>query len=278
MTSISQSDLSRILSSIDGNKSMDSCGISRREELKQKSDTRVAGWNDTLAATRKAKIEWKAKRIHDEEEKRKQQDLEEAVLCEKRRLEALAHADHLLREQKEKVRHFRSQQKLVETLDTRDSQIKAKEDRRIHEAAAEKQWHIEVMRNIQEAERKALIDAEIRARKSKKLADDLHLQRKQHVESVRMQQQCKRVEEEAMVAKNAMDDAAAEKHEAQLKHEQKVKTKQEIISNEKLLKTRKEQLQKKEQELTKKCEEEARRQNSINVARAALEQQHFKEK
>jgi hypothetical protein len=45
-----------------------------------------------------------------------------------------------------------------------------------------------------------------------------------------------------------------------------------------LLKTRREQLQKKEQELTNKCEEEVRRQNSINAARIALEQQHFEEK
>lgn len=278
MTAISRNDLHRILSSIEGNQCTDSYHVARREQLKQISDARVAGWKDTLAATRKAKIEWKAEKEKQEEEKRKEQDRQEAALREQQRLETLAHADHLLREQSEKLRHFRSQQMLVETLDTRDLQIKDKEERQIEETKAEKEWHLRVMSNIHEAEKKASTKAEIEARKSKELADDLQRQRDQRTESIRLQQQRKRAEEEAIIRKIAMDDSAAEKREAQLKNERRLKTKEEIMSNEVLLKTRREQLQKKEQELTNKCEEEVRRQNSINAARIALEQQHFEEK
>ncbi|KAL7509135.1 hypothetical protein ACHAXN_006200 [Cyclotella atomus] len=280
MATISRNDLNRILSSVECNQRNETSNsnIPRREQLKEISDNRVAGWKDTLEATRKAKIEWKAEKERLEEERRKQQDLQEAALREKQRLETLAHADQLLREQTEKLRQFRSQVMLVETLDTRDSQIKENEERRIREAEAEKQCHLGVMNNIQEAEKKSLANAEIAARKAKELADDLQRQRDQRAELIHQQQQRKRAEEEAIIRKIAADDAAAEKREAQLKNERRLKTKAEIMSNEILLKTRKEQLQKKEQELTKKCEEEVRRQNSINAARLALEQKHFEEK
>ena len=278
MACISRSDLDRILSHVESNHSAESCGVSRKEQLKQISDARVAGWKDTLAATRKAKIEWKAEKARQEEEKRLKQDAEEAALREEQRVRTLARADHLLREQTQQLRHFRSQQMLVESLNTRDSQIKSKEEQRIQEAEEEKKWHLEIMKNTKEAEKKALANNEIEASKAKELAKDLQRQRDQRAEMIRNQQERKRAEEEAIIRKNAMDDAAAEKNEARLKNERRLKTKEEILSNEALLKTRQEQLQKKEQELTKKCEEEVCRQNSINSARIALEQKHFEEK
>lgn len=278
MTAISQNELNRILSSVDGNRRTESCDVPRREQLKQISDARVATWKDTLSAQRKTKIEWKAEKERLEEEKRKKLDAEEAAIRETQRLETIARADHLLREQTEKVRQFRSTQKLVDTLDTRDEQIKAKEQQKKLEAEAEKQWYDGVITSIKEAEQKAIFNAEIEERKSKELADDLKRQRDQRAEMIHRQQQCKRAEEEAIIKKIAWDDAAAEKREAQLKNERRRKTKKEIMSNEVLLKTRKEQLQKKERELTKKCEDEVRRQNSINAARLALEQKHFEEK
>ena len=275
---ISREDLNRIISTVEGNQSTESCDASRREQLKQISDSRVAGWKDTLAATRKAKIEWKAEKARQEEEKRKVLDAEEAAIREKQRRDSLSHANRLLREQTEKLRQFRSQQMLVEAFNTRDFQIKEKEQRRIREAEAEKKHHHAIMKNIQEAEKKALAKAEIEARKSKELAEDLQRQRDQRTEQTRTQNQRKRAEEEALIRKIAMDEAAAEQLEAQMKNERRRKTTEEIRSNEILLKTRREQLQKKEQELTDKCEAEVRRQNRINAARLALEEKHFEEK
>ena len=277
MATISKNDLNRILSSVEA-KSTESRDVARREHLKQISDARVAGWKDTLAATRKAKIEWKAEKMRLEEEKRRQQDADEASLREQQRLETLARADHQLKEQTEKIRQFRSQQMLVDTLDSRDSQMRAKEEERIRETEREKQWHVEVVKNIQEAEKTALAKAEIEARKSKELADDLKRQRDQRAEATRLQQQRKRAEEEAIIGKMTVDDAEAEKREALLKNERRLKTKEEMMTNETLLHQRREQLQKKEEELTKKCQDELRYRNSINSARLALEHEHFEEK
>ena len=278
MACISRNDLNRILSRVEGNNNAESCDVSRKEQLKQISDARVAGWKDTLAATRKTKIEWKAEKARQEEEKRLKQDAKEAALRERQRLETLARADHLLREQTQQLRHFRSQQMLVESLNTRDSQVKSKEEQRIQEAEEEKKWHLEIMKNTKEAEKKALSNAEIEILKAKELAEDLRRQRDQRAEMIRQQQEHKRAEEDAIVRKNAMDDAAAEEREARLKNQRRLKTKEEILSNEVLLKTRREQLQRKEQELSQKCDEEVRRQNRINSARIALEHKHFEEK
>ena len=82
MATVTKTDLNRILSSVEA-KSNESRDLPRREHLKQISDARVAGWKDTLAATRKAKIEWKAEKMRLEEEKRRQQDADEASLREK---------------------------------------------------------------------------------------------------------------------------------------------------------------------------------------------------
>eukprot|EP00804_Cyclotella_cryptica_P008901 CCRYP_013104-RA/>CCRYP_013104-RA protein AED:0.33 eAED:0.33 QI:0/0/0/1/0/0/2/0/946 len=278
MATISRRDLDRIISSVEGNQSTEPCDTRRREQLKQVSDLRVASWKDTLAATRKAKIEWKAEKERQEEEKRTLRDAEEAALRENQRRDTLAHADRLLREQTENLRQFRSQQLLVDTIDIRDAQIKEKEQQQMRDAEAEKQWHLAIITNVREAEKKSLANAEIAARKSKELAEDLQRQRDQREELIRKQNQRKRDEEEALIRKIAIDEAKAEQIEAQLKNERRNTTKEEMKCNEILLKMRREQLQKEEQELAKKCEEEVRRQNRINEARIALEQQHFEEK
>lgn len=278
MATISRRDLDRIKSSVEGNQSTESCDAHRREQLKQISDLRVAGWKDTLAATRKAKIEWKAEKERQDEEKRKLQDVEEAALREKQRRETLAHADRLLREQTEKLRQFRSQQLLDDTFDTRDAQIREKLQRQMRDAEAEKHWHLAVIANVQEAEKKILDNAKIEARKTKELSEDMQRQRDEREELLRLQTQRKHAEEEALIRKIAIDEARAEKVEAQLKNERKNKAREEMKCDEILLKTRREQLLKERQELSKKCEEEVRRQNRINAARIALEQKHFEEK
>jgi hypothetical protein len=124
----------------------------------------------------------------------------------------------------------------------------------------------------------SLAIAKIEARKTKKLSEDMQRQRDEREELIRMQNQRKHAEEEALIRKIAIDEARAEKVEAQLKNERRNKTKEEMNCDEILLMTRREQLQKEEQELTKKCEEEVRRQNRINAARSELEQKHFEEK
>ena len=77
---ISRKDLDRIASSVSSpSNAAESCDVTRKEKLKQLSDSRVAGWTDTLAAKCKAKLDWKEDKARQEEVQRRLQDAEDTV-------------------------------------------------------------------------------------------------------------------------------------------------------------------------------------------------------
>ena len=212
MAQISRSELDLIVCSIENiSSNRQPCELSKKEQLKQLSDARVAGWKDTLTAKRKAKLTWKAEKERLEEEQRKLQDAEEAALRGKLRNETLQHADNLLRENTEKVRQFRGQQMLVDTLITRDIQIQEREKMSQNEIEEEKQWHLSVINSMKEAEKKSIRDLENEKRRSEALVEDLKRQRDEREEQIRAQHLQKRQEEESIIKKMAMDDLAVER-------------------------------------------------------------------
>ena len=194
-----------------------------RERLKQLSDSRVAGWEDTLANKRKKKLEWKAERARKEEQRQQALDAEEAKLQQQARIDTLKHADSLLLEQTEKIRNFRSQQLLVETLNERDDQIKQKEEFRKKENDEEKLWRRVVMDDIKNSEQKRQVELARERQKSLELAKDLDMQRREREEQLRLKNQRKQEEEKAMIQQIASDNKAAEKAELQLKLQRKVR-------------------------------------------------------
>ena len=194
-----------------------------RERLKQLSDSRVAGWEDTLANKRKKKLEWKAERARKEEQRQQALDAEEAKLQQQARIDTLKHADSLLLEQTEKIRNFRSQQLLVETLNERDDQIKQKEELRKKENDEEKLWRRVVMDDIKNSEQKRQVELARERQKSLELAKDLDMQRREREEQLRLKNQRKQEEEKAMIQQIARDNKAAEKAELQLKLQRKVR-------------------------------------------------------
>ena len=204
-------DLDRIKSSVNNQSIAGSCDVPRKEQLKQLSDSRVAGWTDTLAAKRKAKLDWKAEKARQDEEQRKVQDAKDAARHQKVRSERLANADSLIQEQTEKMRQFRSQQMLVETIDTRDSQLKVQEDKRKKESAMEELWHMAVMENIQTAEQKSKKEMELEKQRSIKLAVDQSRQRDERKDRIRGHQQRKLDEEVANMKQIALDEVEAKK-------------------------------------------------------------------
>mmetsp|Transcript_12208 Transcript_12208/g.28753 ORF Transcript_12208/g.28753 Transcript_12208/m.28753 type:complete len:181 (+) Transcript_12208:557-1099(+) len=154
ITMVTREDIDRMMSSVggvQGNCPTEAPLKSKREHLKQKSDARVTGWTDTLAAKRKAKLDWKADKARQDEEQRKVQDAKDAARHQRVRAVTLSNADKLIREQTERVRQFRSQQMLVDTIDTRDRQLEEKKARRKSEEAMEELWHLAVMDDLQTA-------------------------------------------------------------------------------------------------------------------------------
>ncbi|KAL7537740.1 hypothetical protein ACHAXR_008025 [Thalassiosira sp. AJA248-18] len=300
-SAISRKDLDRIVSSVNDPSMLGSCNVLKKDQLKQLSDTRVAGWTDTLAAKRKAKLDWKAEKARQDEEQRILQDAKDAARRQQVRAETLENADKLVREQTEKVRQFRSQQKLVETIDTRDAQLKDQEEKRKKENAMEELWHMAVMENIQKAEQKTKKEIEQEKQRSSELAEELRRQRDERDERLRAQHRRKREEEVAKLKKLAMDDSAVQKvsmtyyfrlgaidfanevrhllqAKLQQKHELVIKSKESMEKNQLLLEKRQEESRRKELEEARKCEEEVARRRNLSAARAELEIKHFEEK
>ncbi len=279
MNTIGRSDLDRIrCSSSIEDEDRNQGSIGRREQLKQLSDSRVAGWDDTLASKRKAKLEWKAEKAKKEEQRQQALDAEEAKLQEKARIERLQHADSLILEQTEKLRKFRSQQLLVETMNERDEQMLQKEESRKKVIEEEKLWHRSVMNDIKNSEQKRKVDLARERQKSMELAKDLSLQRQERERQLQEEHQRRQQEEKNMIRQIADDNKTAEQAAIQKKLQRKEKAKAEMLHNEMMLRQKREEQLKKEQEETKRCEEELERRIKMSVARAQLEEEHFQQK
>lgn len=275
-TTIERSDLERIRtsSSIED----EDTNLGRRQELKNLSDSRVAGWEDTLAAKRKARLEWKGEKAKREEQRQQALDAQEAKLQEKARIDRLQHSDRLMMEQTEKVRNFRSQQMLVETLHERDEQILQKEEQRKKVIEEEKRWHRTVMNDIKNSDQKRKIDVAREREKSMELAKDLSVQKEERERQLELENHRRQDEEKITIRQIAEDNKAAEQAEIRQKLRRKEKAKAEMLHNEMILQQRREERLKQEQEETKRCERELDRRIKMSVARARLEEEHFKEK
>ncbi|KAL7463512.1 hypothetical protein ACHAXS_003874 [Conticribra weissflogii] len=279
MTRISKEELEKIVSSIENfGSSLEPYESSKREQLKRLSDSRVAGWSDTLSAKRKAKLSWKAEKERQEEERRRAQDAEEAKLLEQLRNQTIQRAETMLMERTEKVRHFRSQQMLTDALTTRNEQVKERKALKQKENEDEKIWHLTVVKNIQDANQKAAVEEEERKRNRNLIAADLRRQMNEQNEQRRLQNLQKR-EEEQLVMKNAkLEDLEKAKAEERDKMERRNNARKEMLMNEALMKSVHEERLMKERAETKKCEDEAARRTRIDEARNALEKRHFEDK
>jgi hypothetical protein len=277
INAIGRNDLDRIRSMSSSDESRDQYS-SRREQLKQLSDSRVAGWEDTLTAKRKAKLEWKAEKAKKEEHHQQALDAEEASLQQLARIKSLQHADSLLLEQSDRVRNFRSQQLLVETLNERDEQIKQKAETRKKNIEEEKLWHRVIMDDIASSEQKRKIELARERQKSIELANDLAMQRQEREKQLRLENQRKQQEEKNMIQQIARESKAAEKAEFQKKLQRKEKAKTEMRQNEMILLQKREADLRREQEETRRCEEELERRIKMSGARSRLEEDHFRQK
>ena len=214
MPHLSKNDLDRIVSSVNSPTSASKApetSLLRKEQLKKISDDRVAKWEDTLLAKANQKLARKADKAREEEEQRRLQDIEDARLRENARVEAVKNAEKLLAETTERVRKFKAQQLLVNTLDTRDLQMKEQEEILSRKIAMEKEYHERVMHDLRIAEDKIKQMEETNNQRSMELAIDLRKQRVERDERIRAQQQRQREEEEHVIQKIANDDKQAEK-------------------------------------------------------------------
>lgn len=139
------------------------------------------------------------------------QDAEFAAQREVMRMNTLNNAEKLRQEQTERMRQFRSQQMLVDTLHTRNEQLKEHDERNRKESMDENLWHAAVVQNIQKVEEETKTQLENEKLRSMELALNLRQQREEREELIRARQQRKRDEEAAIIQKIAIDELAVEK-------------------------------------------------------------------
>ena len=91
-----------------------------RRALKQCSETRIAGWIDTVEAKWEKKLRAKTERQEARENERERVDAEEAELERVETLATLAWAKELMFEQSDSFKAFRSAQRYADILEVRD--------------------------------------------------------------------------------------------------------------------------------------------------------------
>lgn len=123
----------------------------RREEVRQRSEARVAHWPNTIEAQRNRKEQTRQERLDRDEERRVRIDEEERELREQKKALAVERANVLLYEENDKVKNFTSKLFLTTVLEEREKQLAIKEERR----RLEKQLEMEAVLVEQEALRRA---------------------------------------------------------------------------------------------------------------------------
>jgi hypothetical protein len=252
--------------------------ISSKKILKNKSNTRVAKWTDTLESKRKEKLRWKQEVLDREEAKRIEMDKTEEALRKQSMEAILARSKDLKYEENDNVRFLRSQQLYTEVIETREEQLREKEHREETRRREEREWHDTAMENLKKAEEienqklnKAKQKAIDVARVMEQQKNDaemtkrnlLALQRKEEIETLQQ------IEKENMQSKEK---------EMQQKKESNERAKQEmkkVAMDAKLKQQLHIEVEKNEQE---KRERDIARINLIAKTRAELEKKHFEEK
>lgn len=134
--------------------------------LKKVSDTRVANWPNTLAAQRKAKLDWKKERADKEEAERRKTDQIEAELQRKTRVDAIKRANQLMYEQTDKMKFLRGQQLYTDVIADREDQVQFLKNKNQAEKEMEKHWHEDMMVRLKESDRREKVETD--RRKSKR--------------------------------------------------------------------------------------------------------------
>jgi len=125
-----------------------------QRKKKELSDSRVENWPNTLAAQRKAKLDWKKESLQKEEAQRRKTDQEEATLQRKLRVDRIKKANQLMYEQTDKMKFLRSQQLYTDVIADRQDQVEFLRNKNASIKEDEKKWHTDMMARLEESERR----------------------------------------------------------------------------------------------------------------------------
>lgn len=246
--------------------------------LKQMSDGRVSKWSDTLAAKRKAKLDWKMEKDAKEEKMRQEIDKEEARLQQIQRDQTIKRAKHILFERNEKVKFLRSQQMYSDVIEERENQMNEKLSLEKKKILEEEKWHQETMHKIKQQELKETEKAYAQTEKAKEICEVLKKQRMESETLRKNQLELQKYEDAELLKKIAFDDMKAEQKSFLDKLERKKKNKEHMAKmKEDAKRDEKVMTLKEEKERAERLHVIAEKER-ITQARAELEKSHFERK
>jgi hypothetical protein len=241
------------------------------------SDDRVEHWPNTLAAQRRAKLDWKKERAEKEEEARRVVDQKEAELQRKTRVDAIKRANTLMYEQTDRMKFLRSQQLYTDVIADREDQVSSLEAKRQEQKDYDKMWHEKLMVNLTDHERREKAEAEKRKSKSKDISE---IQQKQLVDTKNTL--VKKLEadyiEGQLIKQMTIDDIMEEQKIHAQKQEAARKQNAEMLAANMNLKDLRKELLKVEGVEAEKRAKDVASMNRIVVARQKLEKKHFNDR
>lgn len=246
----------------------------RREQIRQCSEKRVANWPNTIEAQRLRKEQARQERLDREEERRLRIDEEERILREQQKQQAVQRANVLLYEENDKIKNFTSKLFLATVLEEREKQLAIKEERR----RLEKEVELEACAIEQEALRRAE-EKEVRTiQNSKQRTFSLKEAQLQQLEDIRQIKIKERDNSRAEGQKIKVAALQAEAEEAQAEEERRRLQKQrslDLLRNNQEQQELKKELRRREQEEEEKILLFAQQKEQQMLERKARADQKF---
>merc|ERR1711970_1328348 len=167
---ISTTEYDRIHASLNAKQTAEQNRQKKEQEngrLRELSRKQVNTWGNTLSGQRVAKLEAKKIREAEEEEVRKQEDIEEAIFHATQRKKAIAHAKTLTFAQTDRVKGFHGALILTEVLKEREKQVEMKSIMQNVQAERERRLHLESLQELRRSELEEERAAKERSQKRK---------------------------------------------------------------------------------------------------------------
>ncbi|GMH98241.1 hypothetical protein TrVE_jg14276 [Triparma verrucosa] len=275
MVVISRSELQRMQASVA--EGVVTKAENKRKLLKQVSDQRVANWPNTLAAQRKAKLDWKKEREEKEEAERRKTDQIEAELQRKTRVDAIKNANRLMYEQTDKMKFLRGQQLYTDVIADREDQVELFKRKAEEEKEIEKKWHEDMMVRLKESDRREKEETDRRKSKSLAICEIQKRQLQDTKDQLIMKLKKDYIEGQLMKQMVTADIVEEQRIHAEKQAAQKAQNAEMLAANMNLKDLRKELLKVEEVEAAKRKKQVDDMQRIVK-ARAALEKKHFDER
>lgn len=248
-----------------------------RRDIKEKSDSRVKNWPNTIQALRKKKDDARFERFEKEEEERRKVDIEEAKYQAAVKQDILGKANKQIYETNDRVKAFQSALLLSDAMKEREAQVEITQKKKEIEKIIEEQYLEQEKENMREYDEREEEKKRIEEEKKKVNQKILKQQHDQFKAKYIKKMQEEKIEGEIIKVK-VQEGLEKERQEEQARREKVLAAQDETRRANDLLQEIRYQEKLKELEKEKEIEQFAKRKDEVMEMRRMREELKFKEK